>query len=121
MGAHTAVLDEAIADHLTGSAGSKSDKEDAFHALGRGQWPRPIANVKVLGEEVDAYWPQFKLVVEIDGPGHDRPRARRRDRRIDRKLRAAGYTVLRFTDKEIERRPEAVVAGVYDAMNGIPT
>ena len=118
---HTAVLDEAIEAHLKGSAGSKSENEDAFHALGRGRWPKPIANVKVLGEEVDAFWPEFRLVVEIDGPGHDRPRARRRDRRIDRMLRAAGYTVLRFTDKEIERRPEVVVAAVYDAMNGIPT
>jgi len=36
-------------------------------------------------------------------------------------LRAAGYTVLRFTDKDIGQRPEAVVAGVYAAMNGIPT
>ena len=83
--------------------------------------PKPIANVKVLGEEVDAYWPEFKLVVEIDGPGHDRPRARRRDRRIDRKLRAAGYTVLRFTDIEVEQRPDVVVAAVQAAMNGIPT
>ncbi len=111
-----AVLEEAIELHLRGSAGSKSEKEDAFHALGRGRWPKPIANVKVLGEEVDAYWPQFKLVVEIDGPGHERPRARRRDRRIDRKLRAAGYTVLRFTDVELEQRPESVVDEVLAAM-----
>ena len=62
------VLEEAIDAYLKGSAGSKNEKEDAFHALGRGKWPKPIANVKVLGEEVDAYWPHFKLVVEIDGP-----------------------------------------------------
>jgi hypothetical protein len=116
-----AVLDEAIEAHLKGSAGSKSEKEDAFHALGRGKWPKPIANVKVLGDEVDAYWPEFKLVVEVDGPRHDRPRARRRDRRIDRDLRAAGYTVLRFTDVEIEQRPEEVIAAVQAAMKGMPT
>jgi hypothetical protein len=115
------VLEEAIEAHLKGSAGSKSEKEDAFHALGRGKWPKPIANVKVLGDEVDAYWPEFKLVVEVDGPRHDRPRARRRDRRLDRDLRAAGYTVLRFTDVEIEQRPESVIAAVQAAMNGMPT
>jgi very-short-patch-repair endonuclease len=83
----------------------------------RGRLPKPIANVKVLGFEVDAYWPELSLVVEVDGPGHER----RRDRRQDRPLRAAGYTVLRFTDVEIEQRPEAVVAALYEAMKGIPT
>jgi hypothetical protein len=115
------VLEEAIEAHLKGSAGSKSEKEDAFQALGRGKWPKPIANVKVLGNEVDAYWPEFKLVVEVDGPRHDRPRARRRDRRLDRELRAAGYTVLRFTDIEVEQRPASVVAAVQAAMKGMPT
>jgi hypothetical protein len=50
-----ATLEEAIELHRKGSAGSKSEKEDMFHALGRGRWPRAIANVKVLGHEVDAY------------------------------------------------------------------
>jgi very-short-patch-repair endonuclease len=51
------------------------------------------------------------LVVEVDGPGHrDRPPAQRDDARKDAKLEAAGYTVLRFTDIEIERYPEEVLA-----------
>jgi hypothetical protein len=62
------VLDDAIAAHLKGSAGTKSEKEDAFHALVRGRPRKPIANVKVLGFEVDAYWPELRLVVEVDGP-----------------------------------------------------
>jgi hypothetical protein len=115
-----AVLEEAIAAHLAGSAGSKSEKEDAFHALARGRVPKPIANVKVLGHEVDAFWPEFKLIAEVDGPHHERPRTRRRDRRRDRELKAAGYTVLRFTDVEIEQRPEDVVAAVQAAMKGMP-
>jgi very-short-patch-repair endonuclease len=77
--------------------------------------------VKVLGHEVDAYWPELKLIAEVDGPHHERPRARRRDRRRDRELRATGYTVLRFTDIEIEQRPEEVIAAVQAAMNGMPT
>jgi very-short-patch-repair endonuclease len=78
--------------------------------------PKPIANVKVLGHEVDAYWPEFRLVVEVDGPGHERPRARRRDRKRDRELRAAGYVVLRFTDIAIERQPRAVLATLDAVM-----
>ena len=110
LGRHgLAVLEEAIDAHLKGSAGTKSDKEDAFHALLGDRVPKPIANVTVLGHQVDAFWPEFRLVVEVDGPGHERPRARRRDRRRDRELREGGYRVLRFTDIEIERCPRDVL------------
>ncbi|MDA0160160.1 endonuclease domain-containing protein [Solirubrobacter ginsenosidimutans] len=122
LGRHgIAVLEEAIDAHLKGSAGTKSDKEDEFHALLGDRVPKPIANVKVLGHEVDAFWPEFRLVVEVDGPGHERPRARRRDRSRDRDLRDAGYVVLRFTDVEIEQRPGTVRATLRSAMNGMPT
>ena len=116
LGRHgLAVLEEALDAHRRGSAGTKSEKEDAFHALVRGHMPKPIANVKVLGHEVDAYWPEFKLVAEIDGPGHARPRARRRDARRDMQLRAAGCTVVRFTDIEVEQRPDEVLSRLLAA------
>jgi hypothetical protein len=87
-------------------AGTRSDLEDRFLALLDGH-PEPAINVKIAGYEVDFAWPG--LIVEIDGPGHARPRTRREDRERDRTLRAAGYDVLRFTEDEIER-PEAVLA-----------
>jgi very-short-patch-repair endonuclease len=46
--------------------------------------------VKVLGHEVDAFWPDRRFIAEVDGPGHARPRARRRDHTRDKELRAAG-------------------------------
>jgi hypothetical protein len=110
------VLEEAIGEYLKGSAGTKSDKEDMFHALLGNEVPKPIANVKVLGHEVDAYWPELRLIVEVDGPGHERPRARRRDRKRDRELHAAGYVVLRFTDVEIEQQPDTVRATLEAVM-----
>ena len=45
------------------------------------------------------------LVVEVDGPGHERPAAKLDDARKDRKLRAAGYTVLRFTTSRSSGTP----------------
>ncbi len=36
------------------------------------------------------------LVIEIDGPGHDRPRTRREDAARDARLREAGYEVIRI-------------------------
>ena len=56
----------------------------------------------VLGFEVDVHWPAAKLCVELDGPGHARPRTQREDRARDRALRAAGYTVLRLTERDLD-------------------
>ena len=87
-----AVLEQAIALHKAGSAGTRSAGEDAFLTLG---FPEPLVNTHVLGEEVDFHWPGRWFVVEIDGHGHGRPATREDDARRDAKLRAAGYSVLR--------------------------
>jgi hypothetical protein len=106
------VLDAAIDLYLSGSAGTRSRLEDTFLSLLQfAEIPEPLINTALLGEEVDCQWPQSMLVVEVDGPGHrNRPPAQRGDARKDLKLGAAGYTVLRFTDIEIERRPKEVLA-----------
>ena len=43
--------------------------------------------------------PAVNVVVEVDGPWHERRRAA--DARRDRALGRAGYVVLRFTDEEV--------------------
>ncbi len=107
-------LEEALAIHAAGGAGLKSKAERAYHALIHPE--NPLVNTRLLGEEVDCHWPQERLVVEIDGPGHGRPRARRDDASRDRRLNAAGYTVLRFTDKDVYERPAAVKARTLAAL-----
>ena len=67
----------------------------------RGPVPRettsePRVNERVEGIEVDFYWPDQNLVVEIDGPGHERPRTKAEDAARDRVLKAAGLTVVRI-------------------------
>ena len=58
-----------------------------------------------------------KLVVEIDGyTFHSTRRSFERDRRKDRDLQALGYTVLRFTWRELTDEPEAVVAAISRAL-----
>ena len=58
----------------------------------------------LLGFEVDFRWPDRRLVVEVDGSRHAL-RADADDAR-DNVLRAAGWTVLRFGDREVyERSP----------------
>ena len=104
------VLEEALTLYAQGSAGLKSGKERAFRGLARrAGLPQPRTNVHVEGFEVDCLWPDRALVAEVDGPGHERPSARREDALRDRLLTAAGYTVLRFTDVEIDQRPDLVV------------
>ncbi len=112
------VLAAAIDLYLSGSAGTRSALEDAFLSLLQfAGITEPLVNTHLHGEEVDCHWPDRMLVVEVDGPGHERPAAKQNDARKDAKLRAAGYTVLRFTDIEIERRPEEVLAAVASATS----
>jgi hypothetical protein len=109
-------LDEAIALWLAGSAGLKSGLERAFlQLLVEAGLKKPIPNIHIAGVEVDAYWPDSRLAVEIDGPGHTRPPALRADGSRDRLLADTGVTVLRFTEFELQRRRDDVVAALVRA------
>jgi hypothetical protein len=111
------VLDEAIDLYLNGSAGLKSLGERAFLALVQAAGiPKPLVNTKVAGFEVDFHWPRLRRIVEVDGPAHARPSAKRVDTRRDARLLAAGWTVLRIPDVEIEHAPERVTAQVFEYL-----
>jgi hypothetical protein len=92
------VLEEAMALHREGSAGTKSGLEDAFLAGLPERAGRPRVNTALVGLEVDFHWPHAALVVEVDGVGHGRPRTQREDAARRRKLEEAGYTVIRVSD-----------------------
>ncbi|WP_028063696.1 type IV toxin-antitoxin system AbiEi family antitoxin domain-containing protein [Solirubrobacter soli] len=109
------VLEAAIDLHLSGSAGSRSRLEKRFRKLIAGAGlPQPRHNVNVNGFEVDFTWPM--VVVEIDGPGHRRARTRVDDAIEDAALRAAGYTVIRFTEADVDHRPEKVLQALTAAL-----
>ena len=73
--------------------------------------PMPEPNQSVLEFRVDCLWRDSKLVVELDGYEFHQGRAAfERDRERDSRLRLAGYRVLRFTWRQIEGRPEKIVA-----------
>ena len=107
------VLEQAIAMYLDGAGGTKSANEDAFVPLAlRAGLGEPRSNARVAGIEVDFSWPGRTLVVEIDGGSHLLSPVKRDDDWRDDWLRGAGYTVLRFTDFEVEHGPEAIVAAL---------
>jgi hypothetical protein len=113
-------LEEAIELWLAGSAGIKSRLERAFIDLVvEAGLPKPIPNIHVAGAQVDGFRPDAGLVVEVDGPNHLRPPSLVADRSRDRLLAETGVTVLRFTEFEIERRPEAVAAVLYPRLKAL--
>ena len=79
--------------------------------------PEPRVNARIHGREVDFFWPQANLVVEVDGHAfHAAKPQRERDSTRDRILTAQGQRVLRITWHHIDREPEALVARVAAAI-----
>ena len=73
------------------------------------QLPQPVANAQVEGFTVDFYWPHKRLIIEADSyTYHSMPSAFERDRERDQQLTLAGYTVVRFTYKQVTRQRHAV-------------
>jgi very-short-patch-repair endonuclease len=67
---------------------------------------------------VDFVAPSVRLIVEVDGGCH--ARRSRADARRDRKLRRAGYRVLRLEAGVVEQHIEQAVAVVRDALQAKP-
>jgi very-short-patch-repair endonuclease len=90
---------------------TRSDLEAAFHTfLNDRRFPTPQTNVLIEGDEVDFAWPASKLVIELDSWEYHRTRADfEADRRRDRRLAAAGWTVLRVTWEDL-REPGRLAA-----------
>ena len=82
---------------------TRSELERALlPALRKARLPAPLVNHHVLGEEVDFFWPHHDLIVETDGWGsHGNRRAFESDRARDAMLQAHGYTVVRFTWRQV--------------------
>ncbi len=73
--------------------------------------PQPETNVQVGGKEVDMWWPEQRLVVEVDAYGtHGSVEAFERDRWTDTDFDMVGIAVRRFTRRQIQGLPYAVVA-----------
>lgn len=70
--------------------------------------PKPILNARVNGYEVDAHWPEHRLVVEIDGYAYHSTRKAFEDDRIrDAELQALGWRVICITLRQLRRTPAA--------------
>src|SRR4029079_6316896 len=112
------VLERALELNSSGSAGTRSDLEDAFLAIvARAGLPEPRVNTPTLDVEPDFRWPERRLVAEVDGPGHARERAKRNDARCERILRTAGHDLVRLSANDVEHRHGFVVVTLRDALD----
>jgi len=106
--------------HLEGveSDRTRSDLESAFLALFLEEhFPSPEINVKIGRHEVDFLWRSHDLVVEIDSFLYHRGSVSfQSDHARDLDLRSCGYTVLRYTEEQIESESERIVADVTAAL-----
>lgn len=113
-----AVLQKLMVEERTGA--TRSALEDLFVSLcRREQLPTPTVNARLLGFEVDALWQEQRLVAELDGFAfHHHRAAFERDRARDAALQAAGYRVVRFTHRRLERESDAVAQELRAMLAG---
>lgn len=79
--------------------------------------PRPHLNAPAAGFEVDALWPDERIVVELDGWADHRDRAAAaRDRDKTNRLQVAGYVVLRFLHGDVVSRPAEVAEAIREML-----
>jgi hypothetical protein len=73
--------------------------------------PRPQHNIHIDVWEIDRFWPQQGLAVELDGrPYHVAVADMERDRLKDTTLQRLGLTPLRFTDFRVEHDPRGILS-----------
>lgn len=109
---------KALKTYMPQLARTKSELEDEFlYLCQRFNIPLPEVNPTRHSEEPDCYWPEVRLVVELDGDGnHGTPPQRNRDRRKDLKLRAHGLTVVRYSSDQVNHDAAAVAADVLQQI-----
>ncbi|HEX6603005.1 MAG TPA: DUF559 domain-containing protein, partial [Solirubrobacterales bacterium] len=97
---------------------TRSDLERLFLKLCRRyRLPPPAVNVKLGEWEVDFLWRRVRVVVEIDSFTYHRGSvAFQSDHARDLDLRSAGFTVLRFSEHQLEEEPGRVIADVARAL-----
>jgi very-short-patch-repair endonuclease len=79
--------------------------------------PQPLVNTPLHGFEVDFYWPDHAVVVEIDSYGFHTTRwAYDRDCDKDAVLRSHGMPPLRVSRRQVRDEPLLVIAQVAQAI-----
>lgn len=97
---------------------TRSDLERYFLRLCRRYGlPMPEVNVEIDGMTVDFLWRDRRLIVETDSYAtHGGTIAFEDDRERDLRLRRRGYSVHRFSERQLEIEPAVVAEDVVRAL-----
>jgi very-short-patch-repair endonuclease len=110
----------AIVRRLLNQGGSydRSRAERLMRSICRqAELSQPLTNVILNGHLVDFFWPEQRLIVEVDGyDTHGNRQAFENDRRRDQTHIAAGYVVIRITWHQLQHGPIALAARIAQAL-----
>ena len=65
---------------------------------------------------VDFYCPSAKVIVELDGGQHYTQEGIRGDQVRDKYLESLGFTILRFSDREVFKNIEGVLERIFEHL-----
>ena len=65
---------------------------------------------------VDFYCPSAKVIVELNGGQHYKEEGARRDQIRDNYLEILGFTVLRFSDREVFKNIDGVLERIFEHL-----
>jgi len=106
-----AVIDEGPAPTRSGL------EDDALDLLREHGFLRPETNARVEGFEVDLFYADHRLVIEVDSERyHGTAYARRNDARKQARLEAAGYRVIRLDEHDVNVARELTARRLRQAM-----
>jgi predicted transcriptional regulator of viral defense system/very-short-patch-repair endonuclease len=109
-----AALSQAVDLYRPDPTVTRSGLERRFRALiRRSGLPRPSMNFVVAGYELDCYWPEHLLAVELDTYGtHGSRLSFEEDRKRQRVLGLLGITLERVTDRQLDSEADEVLRAV---------
>ena len=103
--------------HVESTASPLEDRFADFIVAHR--LPPPQTNVLVGGDEVDALWPDARLIVELDSwEFHAHRAAFEKDRDRDTDHLLAGYRTIRVTHRRLTDEPEHLAAQIRALLAG---
>jgi very-short-patch-repair endonuclease/predicted transcriptional regulator of viral defense system len=117
----SAKLRAALDAHAPGHGSVRSNLERRFRRLLiRNEIELPLRNQPLGPWTVDCLWPDRRVVVELDGRQHERPHQADSDDDRDLWLRANGYVARRYGQRQVDERPDAVIADLRGAFAEAP-
>jgi very-short-patch-repair endonuclease len=113
----SAALRAALDAHAPGHGQAKSSLEKRFRALLIRHHIELAERNQPLGPYiVDCIWPTRRVVVELDGRQHARPHQADADDDRDLWLRRHRFVPRRYGTKQVDDRPDDVIADLLDAF-----